>query len=346
VGSQSKAIHWSSRRTLRQPWGRSAPYRIVTESRSTPGRRAEIQRSTTWASARSAPRRAGPASTTGLRARSRHGALYRPAVALTLVSWNLKGSEGSDTAGVVDHITAAAADVVVLQEVQCRQARRIARSLGAHSWRWGFKHWPIGSWPEGMAVIGVTRPARVRTRAISRRWALWSWRRRIVQIGSVEVDPGRAVTLVNVHLSPHPHGTAIREVEAALVLRLVAEQARPAVVAGDFNDRPGAAIHGQLAAGGLRDAWRDVHAVDAAVDAAPASPEAGGRRPADVGATNWRGWARGTPLAPSQRLDYVLVSAELTVVSMSVPRYGQPGFERFATLSDHLPLNATVAARA
>jgi endonuclease/exonuclease/phosphatase family metal-dependent hydrolase len=117
------------------------------------------------------------------------------------------------------------------------------------------------------------------------------------------------------------------------------------VVAGDFNDRPGAAIHGRFAAGGLRDAWDDVHAVDAAVDGSPASPGAGGWRPADVGATNWRGWARGTPHAPSQRLDYVLVSEELKPLSMSVPRHGQPGFERFATLSDHLPVTATVAAR-
>lgn len=262
-------------------------------------------------------------------------------MALTLVSWNLKGSAGVDMPAVVDHIRAAAADVVVLQEVQRHQARRIARSLGARSWHWGFKHWPIRTWPEGMAVIGVTRPARLRTRAISRRWAPWSWRRRILQIGSVDLDPGRVVTLVNVHLSPHQHETAIRKVEAALVIRLVAEQGRPAVVAGDFNDRPGATIHGQFADGGLRDAWDDVHAVDAA----PAAPEGTGRRPADAGATNWRGWAQGTPRAPSQRLDYVLVSAELTPVSMSVPRHGQRGFEQFATLSDHLPVTATVAGR-
>jgi endonuclease/exonuclease/phosphatase family metal-dependent hydrolase len=54
---------------------------------------------------------------------------------------------------------------------------------------------------------------------------------------------------------------------------------------------------------------------------------------------------RGTPLAPSQRLDYVLLSADLKPLSVSVPRHGQPGFERFATLSDHLPVTATVAAR-
>jgi endonuclease/exonuclease/phosphatase family metal-dependent hydrolase len=270
---------------------------------------------------------------------SPHGALYRPAVPLTLVSWNLKGSKGLDTPGVVDHIRAAAADVVVLQEVQRCQARRIARSLGARSWRWGFKHWPIRTWPEGMAVIGVTRPARVRTRVISRRWAPWSWRRRILQVGSVDLDAGEGagVTLVNVHLSPHQDATAIRRVEAARVIHLVAQRGRPAVVAGDFNDRPGAAFHGQFAERGLRDAWDAVHGGDA-----PSDPT-GGRRPADAGATNWRGWVQGTPRAPSQRLDYVLVSAGLTPVSVTVPRHGQPGFERFATLSDHLPVTATVA---
>jgi endonuclease/exonuclease/phosphatase family metal-dependent hydrolase len=54
---------------------------------------------------------------------------------------------------------------------------------------------------------------------------------------------------------------------------------------------------------------------------------------------------RGTPRAPSQRLDYVLLSADLKPLSVSVPRHSQPGFERFATLSDHLPVTATVAAR-
>jgi endonuclease/exonuclease/phosphatase family metal-dependent hydrolase len=247
---------------------------------------------------------------------------------MTLVSWNLKGSKGVDTRAVVDHIEAAAADVVVLQEVQRRQARRLARALGAASWRWGFKHWPIRTWPEGMAVIGVTRPAPARTHAITHRWVPWSWRRRILQVAAVrleaETGPGAAVTLVNVHLSSGD-AAAIRAVEAGVVVRLVAERDRPAVVAGDFNDRPGAEIHARFGDAGLRDVWATL-------------------RGEEPGATNWRGWVAATPRAPSQRLDYVLVGDGLEAVAVSVPRHGDPDFERFAVISDHLPVTATVAA--
>lgn len=245
---------------------------------------------------------------------------------LTLVSWNLKGSKGVDIRAVVDHIEAAGADVVVLQEVQRRQARTLAQALRAASWRWGFKHWPIRTWPEGMAVIGVTRPAPARTHAITHRWAPWSWRRRILQVAAVriEADAPTVVTLVNVHLSSGD-AAAIRAVEAGVVVRLVAQRDRPAVVAGDFNDRPGADIHVRFRDAGLSDVWATL-------------------RGEDPGPTNWRGWVAGTPLAPSQRLDYVLISEGLEAVAVSVPRHGDPDFERFAVISDHLPVTATVTA--
>ena len=82
----------------------------------------------------------------------------------TLVSWNLKGSANPDTAAVAEHIRSEGADLVALQEVQWHQARRIARALGATSRRWSFKHFPGRTWPEGMAVIGVTVPVHARTR--------------------------------------------------------------------------------------------------------------------------------------------------------------------------------------
>ena len=143
----------------------------------------------------------------------------------TLVSWNLKGSGNPDTDAVAAYLREVGADVVGLQEVQWHQARRIARALGARSSGWGFKHWPVRTWPEGMAVIGMTREVDVRTRALSSRWRLWSWRRRIVQVATVAATgPGAAhgdddadstgedgggkggasgFTLVNVHLTPH-----------------------------------------------------------------------------------------------------------------------------------------------
>jgi endonuclease/exonuclease/phosphatase family metal-dependent hydrolase len=249
-------------------------------------------------------------------------------MSLTLVSWNLKGSKGVDVRAVVDHLEAMAADVVVLQEVQPCQARGIARSLGAKTRHWGFKHWPIRTWPEGMAVIGVTRPAPARTHAITHRGMPWSSRRRILQVATVRLDaeagPGLNITLVNVHLSSGGD-VALRALEAEALIRRIAERGRQAVVAGDFNDRPGADLHARFHAVGLRDVWSAL-------------------RGDEPGPTNWRGWMPGTSKPPTQRLDYVLVTQGLDPVAVSVPRHGDPDFAPFAGISDHLPLTATVAA--
>jgi endonuclease/exonuclease/phosphatase family metal-dependent hydrolase len=250
-------------------------------------------------------------------------------MSLTLVSWNLKGSKGVDVDLVVGHLDAMAADVAVLQEVQPWQAHAIARSLGAKTRHWGFKHWPIRTWPEGMAVIGVTRPAPARTHAITHRRMPWSWRRRILQVATVRLDaeagPGLNITLVNVHLSSGGDAAPVRALEAEAIIRRIAERSRQAVVAGDFNDRPGADIHARFRAAGLHDVWSAL-------------------RGDDPGPTNWRGWVPGTPKPPTQRLDYVLVTQGLDPVAVSLPRHGDPDFAPFARLSDHLPLAATVAA--
>jgi endonuclease/exonuclease/phosphatase family metal-dependent hydrolase len=250
-------------------------------------------------------------------------------MSLTLVSWNLKGSKGVGVRAVVDHLGAMAADVVVLQEVQPCQAHAIARSLGARTRHWGLKHWPIRTWPEGMAVIGVTRPAPARTHAITHRRMPWSWRRRILQVATVRLDveagPSLNITLINVHLSSGGDAAAVRALEAEAIVRRIAERGRLAVVAGDLNDRPGADVHARFRAAGLRDVWSAL-------------------RRDEPGPTNWRGWVPGTPKPPTQRLDYVLVTQGLDPVAVSVPRHGDPDFARFASISDHLPLTATVAA--
>ena len=263
---------------------------------------------------------------------------YRPAVPTTLVSWNLKGSGNPDTRAVADHLRAEGADVVVLQEVQWHQARRIARLLGARDRHWGFKHWPLRTWPEGMAVIGVTVAARGRTKALSHGWKLWSWRRRILQVARIGTDPPPTWTLVNVHLTPHGR-IGLRAVETATVLAIVAERARPVVVAGDFNERPDGAVHRQLAAAGLHDGW-SVRLVPAGADD---GPEAGRpqRRP-DPWPTNWRGWRRGTTDPPTQRLDYVYGSAGVRFLDVRTPSPEDLG--RYAAISDHLPVTAVFVA--
>jgi endonuclease/exonuclease/phosphatase family metal-dependent hydrolase len=242
-------------------------------------------------------------------------------VRLAVLTWNLKGSAGVDTAAVAAHARAVGADVLALQEVQWLQARRIARTLFARTRRWSFKHWPVRTWPEGMAVIGLTRPVRARGRALTYRWRLWSWRRRILVGGVVDGGP----LLIDLHLSTDTAASGgRRRLEVAGALRDVVARGGQVIVAGDLNERPGGPVSQALAAAGLRDAWL-----------------ASGGDP-DGGFTNWRGWEPGTTRAPSQRIDYVWVSAGIAVVDVSLPSPGDPGFATFARLSDHLPLTVVL----
>jgi endonuclease/exonuclease/phosphatase family metal-dependent hydrolase len=249
-------------------------------------------------------------------------------VPTTLVCWNLKGSGNPDTAAVAEHIRSEGVDIVALQEVQWHQARRIARALGARSRRWSCKHFPGRTWPEGMAVIGVTGPVHVRTRVLSYGWRVWSWRRRIAQKAMVATAEG-PLTLVNLHLTPHGE-VGLREVEASKVLAMVDPLAGPTLVVGDFNERPGGPVARQMAAAGLRDGSQQPSGGATGTDDAPTDPFP----------TNWRGWQRGTTKAPSRQIDYVYVSPAVRSVEVRVPRPAGDGLVRFSAISDHLPLTA------
>lgn len=256
---------------------------------------------------------------------------------LVVTTWNLQGSKGVDAEAVAAHVREQGSDLLLLQEVQRRQARRLARILDARSVSWAFKHWPVKIPAEGMAVVGLRVPARARATAVTQRFRWWNWRRRIVQLAHVPLDPdaeqGGRLTVVNVHLSPHGAATA-RENELATIGRLLDGDggeagdgdeggAGPTMVAGDFNDLPDSSVAVQLKGAGLRDAWADAH------------PDG-----VDRGATNWSGVPRRGP--PSQRIDYVWVSAGVEVVDAQVPAHGDVGFERYPVLSDHLPLTVTL----
>ena len=245
---------------------------------------------------------------------------------LTVLTWNLKGSKGIDVEAVAGHIRSAGADVVLLQEVQWNQARALARTLHPRSHHWHFKHWPLNTWPEGMAVFGMTCEVASRARALSSRWRLWSWRRRIIVTAYVPrpSEPLRPLMLFNLHLSPHS-AEALRRAEAVAVLRKVTGYPGPVGVAGDLNESPDGALHGAMEAAGLHDAW--LVRPDATDDPYP-------------GYTNWRGWIPGTTKPPNRRIDYVYVSDGTEVTSASVPRPGDEGFEDFTRLSDHLPFTA------
>jgi endonuclease/exonuclease/phosphatase family metal-dependent hydrolase len=138
-------------------------------------------------------------------------------------------------------------------------------------------------------------------------------------------------------------------VETATVTAVVAERARPVVVAGDLNERPDGAVHGQLTAAGLHDGWSlrrhdqagaDQPAEPAAATGATATP--GGRstsRP-DPWPTNWSRWRRGTTEPPTRRLDYVYISDAIRLLDIRTPPPAE--YARFAAISDHLPVTAVL----
>jgi endonuclease/exonuclease/phosphatase family metal-dependent hydrolase len=245
-------------------------------------------------------------------------------VGLCVATWNLQGSAGVKVDEVVGRLRELASpaepDVVVLQEVQRTQARRLARALGARAHRWTFKHWPIVRAAEGLAVL--SRHELVRTRTVTLQRAVpWSWRRRVALLAEVAA-PGGSVVVADVHLSPHDLAL-LRGVEVERLVGALADfgAGRDALVVGDFNDLPSGTAPAALRASGWRDVWAEAHGAE--------SP----------GATNWTAGPR-AGRAPSQRLDYVMVPAGWCVEWVVVGGPSSGTWDAWAALSDHLPVVA------
>jgi endonuclease/exonuclease/phosphatase family metal-dependent hydrolase len=246
--------------------------------------------------------------------------------AVRVVSWNLQGSTGLDVDAVVAVVGAERPDVFLAQEIQRRQCRRLATVGAFASSRWAFKHWPVVTGAEGLAVLSPHR-LTASTAFVLRQWFPWSWKRRIAVEATVVID-GRPVRVVNVHLSPHDaHQQRLEEVARIRRRRGVVAP----IVGGDLNDRPGGPAYDELRSSGWADAWTVAHpalAADAHRPGGELAPQP------DPGATNWTAGERaGRP--PTQRLDVVFVPDEWSVVDCRV--IDEP-LARLATLSDHLPL--------
>ncbi len=238
-------------------------------------------------------------------------------VTIRLVTWNLQGRARPDLGAVADAIHELAPDVVLLQEVQRRQAHLLAGMLG-WSRLWRFKHWSIVVPAEGLAIMAPHPLVDAERRTLAFPWSFWSWRRRIAVAASLEgAEP---VRIVNTHLGAGV-GDAERARQAAHTVAMASEGA--AVVGGDLNTRPGSVV--------LR-VYEDAEFVDAWAAVEPSSP----------GHTNWRPGPRTAP--PVQRLDYVFVGSALSPVSVSIPSDVE-AVERFGAISDHVPLSVTLDVR-
>ncbi len=238
-------------------------------------------------------------------------------VATRILTWNLQGRERPPLDAVAAVIDGFAPDVVALQEVQRSQARRLAHLLDWYA-AWRFKHWPVVVAPEGLAVLTPEPVTELRQVTLAAGPRFWSHRRRIA-IAATVATPDGPLVVVDTHLgSGVEPEERVRQARASLDLLGGAH----GCVVGDLNTRPGSAVLEAYAAAGLRDAWADVHS-----DA--------------PGPTNWGPGRRDGP--PTKRIDFVLVTETLVVVDARVPTAGEPGFEGYGALSDHLPVLVEVA---
>lgn len=238
---------------------------------------------------------------------------------VTVVTWNLQGSHGVDVDGVAEVISGTGADIVVIQEIQHRQARRVAATLGMPGMCWAFKSLSWSTWPEGLAVFTPHRLVSTDSFVLQRAW-FWNWRRRIGLAAEVERGAQR-FGVINVHLSPHDAGERRRR-EAHLVVERARRADQLPVIAGDFNDLPGGPGYAVFTGTGWVDAW----SIDALKDV--------------DGPTNWTaGGRRGR--APDQRLDFVFAPTGWTVSDAKVLATADT-FDWFGDRSDHVPLLATL----
>lgn len=242
-----------------------------------------------------------------------------------ILTWNVQGSAGLDLDVVAGVVAGADADVLLVQEIQRGQSRRLADACGSVGSRWAFKHWSVVHRPEGMAVLARSPLSTSTAFVLQAAWP-WSWRRRIAIEATVIMDD-RPVRFCNVHLSPHElHDRRSEEIDRVVLRRGVVAP----IVAGDFNDRPGGPALRQLMAAGWRDAWGEHHPAVAA-DALESSDDV-----VDPGATNWTAGDR-TGRPPTQRLDFVFVPPQWSVRSCVV--VNDP-LGDLARVSDHLPVVA------
>lgn len=221
----------------------------------------------------------------------------------TVLTWNVHGSERPDITKLAEAIRFEAPDVVVLQEIRKKQAAELAAAL-SFRYSWARKHFPYTHllwWrAEGLAIMTPHALDAAGHTELSNDERSWSWQRRIAQWALVGRVDSTAFRVYNVHLSPHDDASARRE-EAVRLATIVAEHGDdpPAIVAGDFNDSYDSSI---------------IYALPGIEHLVPSNSS-----PADE---------------PTQLLDHVLLPADATHVSVSVPAGGSD----WAEMSDHLPV--------
>ena len=217
-----------------------------------------------------------------------------------VLTWNIHGAGRPNLDVLAKVIDGYAPDVAALQEVRHAQARGLARRL---RWRaaWARKHYPYSPlvwWrTEGLALLTPRRISEMTTASISTGVSTWTFRHRVTMAATVSGD-GDSLRIGNTHLATH--GPDERIAQARRVVPIVGDR-RPVAVAGDLNGVDEVEVIREFGVLGLVDPGGD-----------PSTPS----------------------IAPTRRLDYVLVPSAAKVTARLTPEGG----EQWRDLSDHLPV--------
>jgi endonuclease/exonuclease/phosphatase family metal-dependent hydrolase len=234
---------------------------------------------------------------------------------LTIMSWNLQGSQRPDIVKIADKIEQYQPDIIAIQEIQKHQARALSRKLG-WSYVWAFKHNGYGPLlprrAEGMALMSRSPLTNSGKTTLSSSYGHFTYRRRIAMWATVDID-GQQFTLFNTHLASDDIGDEGSTQAQRLREIISSYNDRPTYIAGDFNDHQRPDIVEILNSDQNHDAWT-------------------------YASSRSRNGLTNPTKNPFQRLDHILVPRTQAIARVEVPDTDQTWIE----LSDHLPVIATI----
>ena len=234
------------------------------------------------------------------------------------MTWNLQGSQRPNIDRVADKIQQFQPDIIAIQEIQKHQARALARRLG-WSHVWAFKHNGYGPLlprrAEGMAIMSRLPLSNTGETTLTSAYGRFTYRRRIAMWADINLN-AQAITLVNTHLASDAvgdEGSNQARTLRTLIDGRQQQQQQHVLIAGDFNDHQRPDIVNILNAEHNQDAWTN-------------------------SMSRSRNGLTNPTKTPYQRLDHILVPRTFTIEHVEVPDTNVD----WATLSDHLPVIATI----
>jgi endonuclease/exonuclease/phosphatase family metal-dependent hydrolase len=220
-----------------------------------------------------------------------------------VMTWNVHGSARPNLRSVAGWIQNSDATVVLLQEVQQKQARRLAEILG-WTFVWSLKHSPLVKPAEGLAILSPHPIVLAATPVLSEGAKRQSFRRRIAQIADIRM-PHAAFRVCNVHLA-----SGKSDARPGQVTRLLEHLSGVELLGGDLNDGPDSAVIANLLPMGFR------------------RTESGPTAWSTVGANN----------PPSITIDHLLVRGSWRL--QRAREFAISEIHEIRRLSDHLPVIA------